>query len=188
MKGAKTSWGPTGRQCFTMPRADKEEKMQPLLARSFASKAAIMCEGNYYWLTSYNTPGTILSVSRTLCVCMCELLSCVQLFVTPWTVAHQARLSMGFPRQKYWSGLPCPSPGDLPDPVIKPGSPALQADSLPPEPPGKPSRTLFQLILGITWEAGAFHISHQHTRRVSLCECKWHGWSAVESVLEPKSV
>ena len=79
MKGAKTSWGPTGRHCSTMPRADKEEKMQPLLARSFASKAAIMCEGNYYWFTSYNTPGTILSVSRTLCVCMCELLSCVQL-------------------------------------------------------------------------------------------------------------
>ena len=72
---------PTGCQCPTMPRADKEEKMQPLLARSFASKAVIMCKGNYYWLTSYNTPGTILSVSRTLCVCMCESLSCVQLFV-----------------------------------------------------------------------------------------------------------
>ena len=151
-----------------MPRADKEEKMQPLLARSFASTAARMCKGDYYWLTSYNTPGTILSVSRTLCVCMCESLSCVQLFVTPWTVAHQARLSMGFPRQKYWSGLLFPSPGDLPDPVIKPRSPILQADSLPPEPPGKPSRTLFQLIFGITWEAGALNISHQHMRRVSL--------------------
>ena len=68
MKGTKTSWGPTGCQCPTVPRADKEEKMQPLLARSFASKAAIMCKGNYSWLTSYNIPGTILSVSRTLCV------------------------------------------------------------------------------------------------------------------------
>ena len=54
-----------------------------------------------------------------------KLLSCVQLFVTPWTVARQAPLSMGFSRQEYWSGLPFPSPGDLPDPGIKPGSSAL---------------------------------------------------------------
>ena len=51
-------------------------------------------------------------------------------FATPWTVAHQAPLSMGFPRQEYWSGLPFPSPGDLPNPGIELGSPALQADSL----------------------------------------------------------
>ena len=56
-----------------------------------------------------------------------QLLSCVQLFVTPWTIAHQAPLSMGFPRQEYWSGLPFPSPGDLPDSGIKPASPALAA-------------------------------------------------------------
>ena len=56
--------------------------------------------------------------------------------MTPWTVAHQAPLSMGFPRQEYWSGLPFPSPGDLPDPGIEPGSPALKEDSLPAEPPG----------------------------------------------------
>ena len=49
---------------------------------------------------------------------------------TPWTVAHQAPPSMGFSRQEYWSGLPFPSPGDLPDPGIKPRSPALQADAL----------------------------------------------------------
>ena len=55
----------------------------------------------------------------------------------PWTVAHQCPLSMGFSRQEYWSGLPFPSPGDLPDPRIKPGSHALQADSLPSEPSGK---------------------------------------------------
>ena len=59
-------------------------------------------------------------------------------FVTPWTVAHQSPLSMGFPRQDYWSGLPFPSPSDLPDLGIESGSPALQADSLPTEPPGKP--------------------------------------------------
>ena len=59
-------------------------------------------------------------------------------FVTPWTLAHQAPLSMGFPRQEYWSGLLFPSPEDLPDPGTEPGSPALQADALPSEPPGKP--------------------------------------------------
>ena len=64
-------------------------------------------------------------------------LSCVQLFATLWTVAHQAPLSMGFSRQEYWSGLPFPSPRDLPKPGIEPGSPALQADSLSSEPPGK---------------------------------------------------
>ena len=63
-------------------------------------------------------------------------LSRVQLFATPWTVAHQAPLSKGFSRQEYWSGLPCLPPGDLPDPGIDPGSPALQADVLSSEPPG----------------------------------------------------
>ena len=66
------------------------------------------------------------------------LFSHIQLFATPWTVAHQASLSMGFSRQEYWSGLPFPSPGDLPNPGIEPGSPALQADALSSEPPGKP--------------------------------------------------
>ena len=64
-------------------------------------------------------------------------LSCVRLFVTPWTVSHQAPLSMGFPRQEYWSGLSFPSPGDLPDSGIKPCCPAFQADSLLSEPPEK---------------------------------------------------
>ena len=63
---------------------------------------------------------------------------CVWLFAAPQTVAHQALLSMVFSRQEYWSGLPFPSPGDFPDPGIKPGSPTLQADALPSKPPGKP--------------------------------------------------
>ena len=62
-------------------------------------------------------------------VCMLSHFSHVQLFMTLWTIARQAPLSMGFSRQEYWSGLPCPPPGDL-DPGIKPMSPALQADSL----------------------------------------------------------
>ena len=62
-------------------------------------------------------------------------LSLVRLFATPWTVAYQAPPSMGFSRQEYWSELPFPSPGDLPDPGIEPWSPAFQADTLTSEPP-----------------------------------------------------
>ena len=71
-----------------------------------------------------------------------KLLSRVRLFATLWTVAYQAPLSMGFSRQEYWSGLPCPVPGDLPYPGIKPmspGSPVFQAGSLPTEAPTKQS-------------------------------------------------
>ena len=65
-----------------------------------------------------------------------KLLSRVRLFSTPWTVANQAPPSMGFSRQEYWNGSPFPSPGDLPDPGIKPRSPSLQADALTSEPLG----------------------------------------------------
>ena len=67
-------------------------------------------------------------------------LSRAQLLVTPWTAAYQASPSMGFSRQEYWSGVPFPSPWNLPDPGIKPGSLALQPDALPSEPPGKPQK------------------------------------------------
>ena len=66
--------------------------------------------------------------SLQLCPTLCESMDC----------SRQGSLSMGFSMQEYWSGLPCSPPGDLPDPGIKPGSPALQADTLPSEPPGKP--------------------------------------------------
>ena len=69
---------------------------------------------------------------------VCKLLSCVQLFAILWTVAHQAPLPTGFPKQEYWSGFQFPSSGDLSYPGIKLGSPALQADFLPSEPLGKP--------------------------------------------------
>ena len=64
----------------------------------------------------------------------------------PWTVAHQAPPSMGFSRQEYWSGLPFPSPGDLPDPGIELRSPTLQADALSSAPPGKPLNTRIQVL------------------------------------------
>ena len=67
-----------------------------------------------------------------------QLLSCVQLFLTPWIVAHHAPLFMGFPRQEHWNGQPFRSPGDLPEPVIESGSLALQVDSLPLSHQGSP--------------------------------------------------
>ena len=72
-----------------------------------------------------------------------QSLSRVQLLVTPWTVAHQAPLSvdMGLSRQECCSGLPRPTPVDLPNPGIKPRSPGLWADSLPSESPGQPKNT-----------------------------------------------
>ena len=79
----------------------------------------------------------------------CHSLSCIQLFATPWTVAHQPLLSMEFSRQEYWSGLPCPTPGDLPESGIElssPMSPASQVNSLPTETLGKPSRQITQMI------------------------------------------
>src|SRR5574337_976659 len=65
--------------------------------------------------------------------------SSILVWKIPWTVAYQDPPSMGFSRQEYWNGLPFPSPGDLPNPGIEPRSPALRADALPSEPPGKPS-------------------------------------------------
>ena len=64
------------------------------------------------------------------------MLSHVQLFATPWTVAQQASLPLGFPRQEYWSGLPFPSPEDIPGPGIEPVSPALAGGFFTAEPPG----------------------------------------------------
>ena len=76
--------------------------------------------------------GTVLASSESEVAQSCPTLC------NPWTVAYQAPPSVGFSRQECWSGLPFPSPRDLPDPGIEPWSPALQADALPSEPPGKP--------------------------------------------------
>ena len=90
---------------------------------------------------SLNLLGTSINSSgvEQLFICISEVTQSCQLFATPWIVAYQAPLSMGFSRQEYWSGLPFPSSGDLPDPGIEPWSPALQADALTSEPPGKHS-------------------------------------------------
>ena len=80
----------------------------------------------------------LLGKSSLLLLLLLSPFSRVWLCATPWTAAYQAPLSMGFSRQEYWNGLPLPSPGHLPNPGIKPLSPALQANSLLSQPPGKP--------------------------------------------------
>ena len=129
---------------------------------------------NLYFRTLYSVPLTCVSVYTVLC-----LVSHVQLFATPWTIARQTPLSMGFSRSEYWSGVPCPPPGGLPSPGVRSRFPALQADSLPPEPPGKPrnagvgSLTLLQGVFPAQGSDPGFlhcrwilyHLSHQGSPR-----------------------
>ena len=98
--------------------------------------------------------------------------------MTPWTVACQAPLSLEFSRQEYWHGLPFPSPGDLPNPGIEPGSPPLQEDYLPSEPPRKPLYNYYnmrnqEINVGIIWLATDyiwFSLSFTCTH-VCVCLC-----------------
>ena len=102
-----------------------------------------------------SSPTFFVSALYMLCT---QLFSRVRLFATPWTAARQAPLSMGLSRQEYWSGLPCPPPGDLPNPGIESRSPALHADSLLSEPLGKLKNTVwvaFQLKYELEFEYGS---------------------------------
>ena len=97
---------------------------QLLQFSSVAQLCLILCDPmDYYSMPGFPCPSQTLRKVKV----KVKLLSCVLLFSTPWTVAYQALPSMGFSRQEYWSGFPFPSPGDLPNPGIEPGSPALQA-------------------------------------------------------------
>ena len=105
------------------------------------------------------------NIRQKPCILQALVIQSCSTLCNPWTVAHQAPLSIGFFRQEYWSRLPFPSPGDLPDPEIEPGSPALQADSLPSEPPGKPIHITKELqILGSQKEKSQCYCN-------SLCNC-----------------
>ena len=103
----------------------------------------------------------------------------VWFFDTLWNVGHQAPLSMGFPRQEYWSGVPFPSPGDLPleDPGIKPASPTLQADSLPVSHLGNPTESLLgDKSLGIHRHFSTENI-HSYTGKSIYIEPNLHAWA-----------
>ena len=101
-----------------------------------------------------------------------ETLSSAWLFATPWTVACEAPLSMKFFSQEYWNGLPFPSPGDLPNPGMKPGFPALQADSSPSEPPGRPVKlSILILIFSSSGLSQAIVLSRRKHNPNTLLEC-----------------
>ena len=104
-----------------------------------------MCKKNSQLHNSHRLHSELRPLTNDLCVyvCVSQLLSRVQLFVNFWTVACQVSLSIQFSSQEYWSGLPFPSPGDLPNPGIGPRSPAILADSLLPEPPRKPQPIIY---------------------------------------------
>ena len=123
-----------------------------------------------HW-TTRGVPEPHLLTCTYACVLTC--FSHVQLFAILWTVALQAPLSMEFSRQEYWSGLPCPPPGDLPHPKTEPMTPALQANTLPSEPPGKPLPT----------RPGLFPLDHCAVQKRCAVNCGftspafiWYDW------------
>ena len=112
-------------------------------------------------------------------------------FATPWTIALQAPLSMGFPRQKYWNGLPFPSPGDLPDPGIKPRSLAMQVDSLLSEPLGKPRNlpldpSSILHSLGLLLDLSLLTVSYRQSS-TPWKACSFHKYVS-RTYYEPRSV
>ena len=115
-----------------------------------------------------------ICILRRVCVCVCaQSFSQVQLFVIQWTIACQAPMSMGFSRQECWSGLPFPPPGDLPAPGIEPTSPALQEDSLPSEPPGKPNNWVVSNSLGCAFQ----YLSQPNPFLLRASESHLCGWN-----------
>ena len=109
---------------------------------------------------------------------------------TPWTVTHQAPLSMGFYRQEYWSVLSCPSPGDLTNPGMEPGSPSLQVDSFPTEPPGKPLYWCQSCtILLITKFCQLYFKTNKQTnRKVFLMTLKTQHWIVIQLYTDQEEV
>ena len=127
-----------GNFCVTLGRAVKWIYSYPIHFKTVPSTIFL------FWKNSKHAE-KLKGYTTNICMCRLSCFSRVWLFATPWTVAHQAPLSMGFSRQEYWSGLPCPPPGDLPNPGIKPASPATsvsQVGSLPLSHQGSPNNCI----------------------------------------------
>ena len=105
-------------------------------------------------------------------------------YVTPWTAAHQAPLCMEFCTQEHWSGWPFPSPGDRPDPEIEPGPSALQADSSPPKPPGKPPAQWNAFGGSPPPCSPSMVLVHRGSVFVGFCPC-YGPWSSLHALLPP---
>ena len=112
------------------PEVDSLSLLQGILPTQESNWGLLHCKQILYQLSYEGSPKA--NGGGGLVTKSCPTLA------TPWTIACHTPLSMEFSRQEHWSGLPCPPPGDLPNPGMKPGSPALQTDSLPLEPPEKP--------------------------------------------------
>ena len=175
MKGkAQRRVGSTGWSSEAQKRKDSLPRLlQPLqvilrcfhfFLRSLPKLPCLAGAPQYWALILYKTPWKEMTLSETpLCTHVLSHFSRVWLFATLWTTAHQALLSMGFSRQEYWSGLPCPPPWDLSDPGIEPSSPAfpaMQVDSLPLSHQGSPwntftgnKRSSSRSVGKNTWEA-----------------------------------
>ena len=109
-----------------------------------ADDRQILDKSDPQWQNILGTQNSRKGLEFTLHACMLSRFSHVRFFATLWTIAHQAPLSMGFPRQEYWSGLPLPSPGDLPNPGVEPMSLTLAGRFFATEPPGKPEFVYFK--------------------------------------------
>ena len=147
----KKSRGPQGERGLEFSRRKKGQRFFPSLHSLGLYNINVLClrtvSGLNLLANSVNYGSRPALYKDSVQLSSVQLLSRVQLFVTLWTVAHQAPPSMGFSRQEYWSGLPFPSPGYLPDPGIEPRSPVLQADALTSEPPGKPKVIVICMVL-----------------------------------------
>ena len=131
-----------------MPRRGKKEKEQKQAEQRGRGRgqkmrpAQLDCHGRIMKALNASSKRAFLPLTACTCSVMSDS-------VTPWTVACQAPLSIGFPKQEYWSGLPFPSPGDLSEPGIELASPALAGGFFTTKPPGKPILTI--------WSARVFH-------------------------------
>ena len=114
--------------------------------------------------TGWSHSPTFLAAIPIVCVYVCaQSVNCVQFFATPWTVAGQVPLSLGFSRQECWSRLPCPLPGDLPDPGIEPMSPVvptLAGGFFTTEAQGKPMAIIYW---GSSWGQALCQLPHSHS-------------------------
>ena len=129
-----------GRESLRQPSPTRGGVRACMRVLSFLSDALPILSNSCKWnFTIGDLRVRLLSLHILRFIRMVACTSCRCLVTTPWTVAHQAPLSMGFSRQEYWSGSPCPSPGDLPDPGIEPMSPELASRFFTNEPPGKTS-------------------------------------------------
>ena len=140
MTGMAVSRGTLEAICLKQKHYHEPESLNICIEQSFTIlDCQVKKEIHLFFIIATKLEG--LCYNLDTCFVIVESLRHIPLFVTPWTIACQTSLSMGLSREVHWSGLPCPSPGDLPNWGTEPRFPTLQADSLPSEPPGKPKNT-----------------------------------------------